>query len=86
MRIQGAVAAVVLAGLIALPLAGCASQSSQRVKISAQKMCEAAGGTYKDKMCHPGKEPRHAGDMCRAHGGFYNAALDWCEMDFSGAP
>lgn len=87
MRIQEALVAAVTAGLVALPLASCAtSQPPKRVRLSSQKMCEAAGGTYTNNTCHQGTQPRTAGEMCRAHGGYYQAALDWCELDFSGEP
>ena len=78
MAVGKAFATVMLAGLVALPLAGCAS----KVRLSAKKMCEATGGTYSDKTCNPGSpNPRTAAQMCQAHGGWYQADLDVCEVE-----
>ncbi len=78
MRIGKTLATVTLATLVALLLAGCAG----KVRLSSQKMCEATGGTYSNKMCNPGtSNPRSAAQMCQAHGGWYQADLDTCEIE-----
>jgi hypothetical protein len=75
--IRGTLATVMFAGLVTLPLAGCA----QNVRLSSQKMCEAAGGTYSSTVCNPGApNQRTAAQMCRVHGGEYLADLDTCEV------
>jgi len=68
---------LVIAGMtsvLVLPLAAC----SNSVKLSSARMCTAAGGTYTAGTCKTGVE------MCQAHGGVYDPALDMCEMARSG--
>jgi|SoiMethySBSTD1v2_1073268.scaffolds.fasta_scaffold1774925_2 hypothetical protein len=70
---------LVLAGLVALPLAGCSSSS---IYLSSKRMCEATGGTYTGTTCNPaGTTPRSAKQMCDTHGGTYVKDLDACRMD-----
>jgi hypothetical protein len=77
MQIKKTLAAVALAGLITLPLGGCASAA----RLSTQRMCEATGGTYANKMCNPGTPNQRSGaQICQAHGGRYEADLDTCEL------
>jgi len=67
--------------LLALPLAAC----SNSVRLSSAKMCTAAGGTYTANVCNSGATSQKTGaEICRAHGGSYDPALDMCEMTGSG--
>ena len=69
----------VLAVALVMPLAGCSSKG----KLSAAKICAAAGGKYSmqtqtcDTPAHTGKK---AADMCQAHGGYYDTAAQVCEV------
>ena len=81
MRIGNALVAVALAGLVALPLAGCAS-GGKKLRLYSQKMCEAAGGTYTSKTCNLGAaNQKTAAQMCQAHGGAYFPVEDFCEIE-----
>lgn len=61
----------------ALPLAAC----SNSVRLSSAKMCTAAGGSYVANLCNPGAPNQKTGsEMCQAHGGMYDPALDLCEI------
>jgi len=63
--------------LLALPLAAC----SGKIRVSSQKLCTAAGGTYSGNTCNPGTpNEKGAKAMCDAHGGVYDSVLDFCEM------
>jgi hypothetical protein len=74
------VSVVMVAGLLAMPVAGCATKGKAR--LTAKRMCEAAGGTYANKTCNPGAaNQRTAKQMCDAHGGWYQADLDMCEVE-----
>ena len=78
MALRRGVTIVVLAGLAALPAAGCSGTS---VQLSSKRMCEATGGTYAGTTCNPGTaSPRTAKQMCDAHGGTYVADLDVCQV------
>ncbi len=71
---------IVLAAMLGAPLAGCATRG--KVKLSAARMCAAAGGTYVNKTCNPGAtNQKTAKQMCEAHGGWYMADLDQCEVE-----
>ena len=66
-------------GAMVLPalLGACASS----VKLSSEKMCTAAGGTYTAGMCNSGApNQRTSAQMCQAHGGIYDSVLDMCEI------
>jgi hypothetical protein len=66
-----------MVAFMAVPLAACSSS----VKLDSAKMCTAAGGTYSAGVCNPGtSNQRTAKQMCDAHGGVYNIALDMCEI------
>jgi hypothetical protein len=75
---------LVIAGMtsvLVLPLAAC----SNSVKLSSARMCTAAGGTYTAGTCNSGAATQKTGaQMCQAHGGVYDPALDMCEMAGSG--
>ena len=68
-----------LAVLLMLPLVGCSSKG----KLSAAKICAAAGGKYSmqtqtcDTPQHTGKK---AAEMCQAHGGYYDTTAQVCEV------
>jgi hypothetical protein len=48
-------------------------------------MCTAAGGTYTANVCNSGAPNQKTGaEICQAHGGSYDPALDMCEMPGSG--
>ena len=67
--------------LLALPLAAC----SNSVRLSSAKMCTAAGGTYTANVCNSGAPNQRTGaEICQAHGGSYDPALDMCEITGSG--
>jgi hypothetical protein len=68
---------VTLTSILALPLVGCSSSGG--LKISSQKLCEAAGGQYSGHTCNPGST-KSAADMCAAHGGIYLDGEDTCRM------
>ena len=71
---------IALAVLLVAPLGGCATKGKAR--LSAQKMCAAAGGTYANRTCNPGAtNQKTAKQMCDAHGGWYQADLDICEVE-----
>ena len=74
-RLFGRIAVV---SMLVLPLAACASHG----KISSQKLCTAAGGTYAGKTCSP-KDSRTAEQMCQAHGGVYLAGEDFCDIPYN---
>lgn len=72
------VSVIMCAGLLVLPLAGCA----KKVKLSMTKMCQGAGGTYVNGTCNPGQtNQKTAKQMCDAHGGWYMPSLDQCEVE-----
>ena len=68
-----------LAIALVVPLAGCSGKG----KLSAAKICAAAGGKYSmqtqtcDTPQHSGKK---ASEMCQAHGGYYDTASQVCEV------
>ena len=68
-----------LALALVLPLVGCSSKG----KLSAAKICAAAGGKYStqtqtcDTPQHSGKK---AAEMCQAHGGYYDTTAQTCEV------
>ena len=71
---------VALACLAAMPMAGCASKG--KVRLSVQKMCESAGGTYANKTCSPGAGgQRAAKQLCESNGGVYDPDADACEYE-----
>ena len=63
-------------GVLGLLLGGCASS----VKLSSEKMCTAAGGTYMAGVCNAGTNQRTGVQMCQAHGGVFDSVLDMCEI------
>ncbi|HTY76585.1 MAG TPA: hypothetical protein VMI34_02100 [Candidatus Bathyarchaeia archaeon] len=69
---------IAMVALLALPLAACSSTA----KIRSSRLCTAAGGTYANGTCDPGKpgSQKTAKQMCDAHGGIYDSVLDMCEM------
>ena len=69
---------VALTSIFALALVGCSS-SGGGMKISSQKLCEAAGGKYVGHTCNPGST-KSAAEMCQAHGGIYLDGEDTCRM------
>jgi len=68
-----------LAIALVLPLVGCSSKG----KLSAAKICAAAGGKYNmqtqtcDTPQHTGKK---ASEMCQAHGGYWDPNAQTCEV------
>ena len=68
-----------LAIALVVPLAGCAGKA----KLSAAKMCAAAGGKYtaQSQTCDaPAQTGRKASEMCQAHGGYYDPNAQVCEV------
>ena len=65
-----------LSASAALLLGACASS----VKLSSERMCTAAGGTYTANVCNAGTNQRTGVQMCQAHGGVYDSVLDMCEI------
>ena len=77
MRSRTALVSSAAAVLVGLLLGACASS----VKLSSEKMCTAAGGTYSANMCNSGTaNQRTAVQMCQTHGGIYDSVLDMCEI------
>jgi hypothetical protein len=71
---------IVLASLVAMPMAGCASKG--KVRLSVQKMCESAGGTYANRTCSPNaSNQRAAKQLCESNGGVYDPDADACEYE-----
>ena len=68
-----------LAIALVLPLVGCSSTG----KLSAAKICAAAGGKYsmQTQTCDaPAQSGRKASEMCQAHGGTYDPNAQVCEV------
>jgi hypothetical protein len=65
-----------LVSLLVLQLAGCASS----MKITSQKLCQGAGGTYANGLCTPGTKSVKALEQCEANGGLYLAGEDACQL------
>jgi hypothetical protein len=70
---------LLVAGLIALSLTGCASG---KFRITGQKLCESEGGTYNKvaRHCTYPTQPRSARASCEAKGGYYDDGADVCEI------
>jgi len=68
-----------LAIALVLPLVGCSSTG----KLSAAKICAAAGGKYSmqtqtcDTPQHSGKK---ASELCQSQGGYYDPNAQTCEV------
>jgi len=72
---------IVLGGPVAMPIAGCSSSGS-KVKLSVQKMCESAVGTYTNKTCnHGASNQRGAKQLCESNGGVYDPDADACQYE-----
>ena len=74
-----AMVGMVLVTSLIVPLTGCATKG----KVSASKICAAAGGKYslQTATCDaPALVGRKASDMCQAHGGYYDPAAQVCEV------
>lgn len=70
---------MVLVTSLIVPLTGCATKG----KVSASKICAAAGGKYslQAQTCDaPAQTGRKASDMCQAHGGYFDPASQTCEV------
>jgi len=62
---------------LVISLTGCTA------KLSAAKMCAAAGGTYsmQSQTCDtPAQSGRKASEMCAAHNGYYDPTAQSCEV------
>jgi len=77
MNASGQLRVGALASIFALTLVGCSSSGG--VKISSQKLCEAAGGKYVGNTCNPGSSKK-ASEMCAANGGIYLDGEDTCRL------
>ena len=75
----------VLAGVAlvtALMLAGCASGGKGKVRLSMQKMCNSAHGTWAGGTCNTApKSPKSGQAMCEEQGGTYFADSALCQFD-----